>query len=211
MFKRRVSLLLVCFSFTIFMFGCARPLDKSPRILSTPDELYYKSQKELVNENYEKAYHNYWNAVAIDSSFTNASYLFNILYSWVISQSKPDDIPLLNAQKQVILKPKYSISREELLSLAKDDKNDTLCAFGLGISPKNVSISAQRRLLAREAALADSSAWIARLAFWLRNGVESSEDVLQTVVGIEVIKEFWFLETIYVVKIQVPIKLYIGK
>ena len=89
--------------------------------------------------------------------------------------------------------------------MAVDSEKGTIHAFGLGTAPMRASIPAQRRLMARKAAIADSKAWVARLARWAEDGVKCPFDVSQTAVGVETVKEFWLADTIYVVKVRAPI------
>ena len=155
--------------------------------------------------NYEKAYNDYQKAVAADHDFANVSHLSSILYAWVISESEAEDIPCLDAQKQVWLEPQQLALRRKLLSVAIDRDKGIIYAFGLGLASDDVSRAAQRKLLARKGALSDAQAWIARLATWGEAGVERPFDVSQTVVGVEMLKEFWVGEMICVVKVRAPI------
>lgn len=167
--------------------------------------LYNKSRGELARGNYKQAYRDYQRAVEIAPSLANVSYLSSILYAWVISQSETEDVPLLNAQMQVWLEPMQLAPRRKLLSAAIDREGGTVHTFGLGLAPKNTPNPAQKRLLASQAALADSKAWAARLTTWAETGVERPFDVTMTVTGVKTLKEFWVEETICVVKIRAPI------
>jgi hypothetical protein len=95
--------------------------------------------------------------------------------------------------------------RRKLLSAAIDRQRGTVHTFGLGLAPKNTPNLAQKRLLASQAALADSKAWVARLTMWAESGVECPFDVTMTVKGVKTLKEFWVEETICVVKVIAPI------
>lgn len=198
---------LACVLFILCFSGCIKPKDQASRTSpKSPHQLYLKSQKELLLGDYEQAYHDYQKAVAVEPSIANATHLSSILYAWAISQSEAEDVPLLNAQKQVLLKPQQFVPRQELLSGAVDKEKDIIHAFGLGVAQKNILHPGQKRLLARQAALTDAYAWVARLAMWTKIGVEGSLDVSWTVVGARTLKEFWFAETIYVVKVEAPLK-----
>lgn len=192
------------FLFLFCLTGCAGPRQQIPSPIP-PQEFYLQSQQKLALGNCEEAYYDYQKAVAVEPGLANATYLSNILYSWVLKQSEEADTPLLNAQKQVLLAPQQSSPRQELLSIAVDRDKDTVSAFGLGLIPSNISHPGQRRLLAREAALTDSYVWVGRLALWAKKGVKGPLDVSQTVVDARVIKEFWVAETIYVVKVKAPL------
>lgn len=198
---------LTCTLFILCLSGCAKSKSPPSHTSAKPaQELYLKSQKKLVRGDYEEAYYDYQQAVVVEPSLANASHLWSILYAWVISQSEAEDVPLLNAQKQVLLKPQQFALRRELLLVAVDKEKDIIHAFGLGVAPKNILHPGQKRLLAREAALTDAYAWVARLAIWTQMGVEGSFDVSRTVVGVQTLKELWIGETIYVVKVQAPLK-----
>jgi hypothetical protein len=221
------SLLLFAYLlFIIYPLGCTKSIKQQPSFTpSQAYELYLESQKEVLKGNYEKAYRDYMDAVETEPNLANASHLANILYTWVISQSKTEDILLLNAQKQVMLTPQQFAPREKLLSVAIDQEKNVIRVFGIGaamasrvsIRPfgstqpegyfpnrRNTSDSAQERLLAREAALTDAQAWIARLTVWKQAGVETSFDVSRTVFGVQVVEESWRMSTIYVVKAEAP-------
>jgi hypothetical protein len=212
---RVISLLLFSYLlFIIYPLGCTKSIKQQPSF--TPNqayELYLESQKEVFKGNYEKAYRDYMDAVEVEPDLANASHLSNILYTWVISQSKAEDIPLLNAQKQVMLTPKQFAPREKLLSVAVNKEKNVIRVFGIGAAMasrdylqnrRNTSDSAQERLLAREAALTEAQAWVARLAVWMQAGVESPFDVSRKVFGVQVVEESWRMNTIYVVKLEVP-------
>ena len=74
--------------------------------------------------------------------------------------------------------------------------------FGIGLAPQQISQPVQARLLAREAALSDAYVWVARLTVWTKMGVEGPFDVSRTVVGVQLIKESWIRDTIYIVKVE---------
>lgn len=160
---------------------------------------------DIIQGNYEQAYRDYQKSVAVEPNRANAAHLSNILYSWVISESEPEDIPLLNAQRHVLLAPQQLGYRQSLLSVAVDKEKDVIRAFGLGVAPENISHPAQRRLLARQAALTDSYSWVARFAMWTKMGVEVSLDVSRKVVGVRTLKEFWVGEIIYIIKVEAPL------
>ncbi len=159
----------------------------------------------MANGEYGQAYRSYQKAVAADPRIADVNHLSSILYAWAISQGEAEDRPLLDAQRRVWLEPQQLALRRSLLSVAVDREKGVIYAFGLGTAPENTPNPAQRRLLARKAALADSLAWIARLAKWAEAGVECPFEVTQTVAGVEELKEYWFGETIYVVEVRAPI------
>lgn len=201
--------LLFCILLISCLPGCSKPKAK-PQVQSTPQtepqKLYLKSQQELARENYKQAYSDYRKAVSMDQGVANASHLSSILYSWVISKSEPEDIPLLNGQKKVWLAPHQLALREGLLSVGVDKDKRIIHAFGLGFAPENIKNPAQRSMLARKTAEADAAAWVARLATWAEAGVSCPFDISsQTLVGMETSKELWVDDTVYVVKVQAPV------
>ena len=212
------NLLPLALAFLILsLSGCTnsreQPLNTPP---TPPRELYLESQRKVARGEYEGAYDDYQKSVAADPKLANASYLSYILYTWVSSQSEAAELPLLNAQKQVMLTPKQFVPRHELLSVAVNKEEDTIQAFGLGLVPTNPSQvglneiskigTVQKRLLAHEAALVDAQTWVARLATWTKTGVEGPFDVSRTVVGVQALKEFWIGETIFVIKVEAPLE-----
>ena len=215
----RPSFLLSCIFLAFTLLGCAKNqfvLTEDPASVSRPayrsQRLYNKSREELARGNHKQAYRDYQRAVEAAPicpdgrpCLANVSYLSSILYAWVISQSETEDVPLLNAQMQVWLEPTQLAPRRELLSAAIDKEEGIIHAFGLGLAPKNAPNLAQKRLLALQAALADSKAWAARLTMWAETGVKCPFDVTTTVIGVETLKKFWVEETICVVKIRAPI------
>ncbi len=194
--------LLIVFS----ALGCGKsevkPLDPPSE---AAQKFYLQSQKELRQGDYKQAYQDYQKAVAEDSDIANIAHLSSILYSWVISQSESEDVPLLEAQKWVWLEPNQLALREQLMAMAVDKERDVIHAFGIGLVPENIVISEQRRHLAHRSALADAEAWVARLATWVRDGIGCPFDVTDTVVGVETLKEFWVEDTIYVVRLKAPV------
>lgn len=199
-----LSLCLSAFVVTLFLLGCAKSKE-SYIPLEPARELYSQSQSELEKGEYVKAYHDYQKALAIDPGIGNLSYLYSILYDWAISQSEPEDIPLLKAQKQLLLKPDQLALREELLSLAVDKEKGIIYAFGVVIKDNNNLSPAQQRLLVPKAALSDAQVWVARVAKWIESGVKCPFDISMTVTGVEKLKGNWIDDTIYIVKIKAPI------
>ena len=202
-----VSLVIVLLiALALSIVGCGKS-DVKP--LDPPSEaaqkLYLQSQKALQQANYRQAYQDYQKAVAEDSDIANIGHLSSILYAWVISQSEAEDIPLLEAQKWVWLEPNQLALRNKLVLVAADKEREIIHAFGIGLVPENIATPEQRDHLAHRSALADAEAWVARLARWIRDGIDCPFDVSDTVVGVEVLKEFWIEGTIYVVRIRAPI------
>ena len=202
----RVTCRVLLAALVLSILGCGKSEVKS---LHPPTDaaqrFYLGSQKALRQGDYEQAYQDYHKAVAEDSSIANIAHLSSILYSWVISQSEAEDAPLLEAQKRVWLEPNQLAHRKKLVSVAVDRGREIIHAFGIGLVPENIVISEQRQHLAHRSALADAEAWVARLARWAKDGIECPFDVSDTVVGVEVLKEFWVEETIYVVRLRAPI------
>lgn len=205
-----MSLRVFCYTLSLILalsiLGCGKSEVKP---LNPPTEaaqkLYLKSQKELQRGNHRQAYHDYQGAVSEDSDISNIAHLSSILYSWVIEQGESGDIPLLEAQKWVWLEPNQLAFRNKLVLVAVDKEREVIYAFGIGLVPENTINSEQRNQLAHRSALADAEAWVARLARWVKDGINCPFDVADTVVGVEVLKEFWVDDTIYVVKIMAPI------
>ena len=191
-----------CVFFTLFAAGCGK--SQPPHTPETAGQkLYLKSQRELAAGNYKQAYDEYQKAVTEDANAANINHLSSILYSWAIAQSEPADVPLLKAQKQVWLEPRQLALRQKLLTVALDNEKGLIHSFGLGIIKKGPNPDQTARL-AHEGALADAKAWVARLATWAANGVESPFDVSQTVIDIKTLKENSIEGTIYVVKVSAP-------
>ncbi len=196
--------LLLLFAFSIL--GCGKsevkPIDPPTE---AAQKLYMKSQKELRQGDHRQAYHDYQGAVAEDSRISNISHLSSILYSWVIEQGESDDIPLLEAQKWVWLEPNRAAFRNKLMLVAVDREKEVIYAFGIGLAPGNTIDSEHKTQLGHRSALADAEAWVARLARWVKDGIDCPFDVTDTIVGVEILKEFWVDDTIYVVQIMAPI------
>jgi len=205
-----MSLRVFCYTLLLILalsiLGCGKSEVKP---LNPPTEaaqkLYLESQKELQQGNHKQAYHDYQGAVAEDPSISNIAHLSSILYSWVIEQGESEDVPLLEAQKWVWLEPNQSTLRKKLVLVAVDRERGVIYAFGIGLAPENTANSDQRDYLAHRSALADAEAWVARLARWVEDGIKCPFDVADTVVGVEVLKEFWVDDTVYVVRIRAPI------
>ncbi len=183
--------------------GCYPNQDVRPQ---PPGELYIRSLIETIRGNYKQAYYDYQKSVESDPNFANASFLSGILYGWAISESEADDTPLLKAQRQVLLTPLQLTVRNELLSVAVDTKNDSIQVFGVGIAPRNITSSEQERILAREAALTDAYAWVARLAMWTKTGVDAPLDVSQKLSNVRTLKEYWIGREVFAVKVKAPLK-----
>ncbi len=197
-----IAMLLTALS----ILGCGKSEVKPLRPPSeAAQKLYLKSQKELRQGNYRQAYQDYQKSVVEDSDIANIAHLSSILYSWAISQGDAEDVPLLEAQKWVWLEPNQLTLREKLAAVAVDKEREIIHAFGIGLVPDNIVISEQRTHLAHRSALADAEAWVARLATWVSDGIDCPFDVTDTVVGVEILKEFWVDETIYVVRLEAPI------
>lgn len=201
-----VFLLFTCV-FSIFCLpGCSKSKQDSESVSQVlSQKLYLRSQQELAQGEYEKAYNDYQRAVEADPDVADVSHLSSIIYGWVISESDGEDVPHITAQKRVWLEPEQLALRRGLLSLALDMEKDTIHAFGLGLAPADASSAAQREFLARKAALADAQAWTARVAIWGKTGVECPFNVPQTTVNVEILKEYWVGDTVYVVKVKAPI------
>jgi len=202
--------LIVCISLICCLLGCSKSEvqpQQTQRVAQTePQKLYLRSQQELARAEYKQAYVDYQKAVSMDQGVANTSHLSSILYSWAISKSEPEDIPLLKRQKQVWLAPRQFALREGLLALGVDKDKRIIHAFGLGIAPGNVKNPAQRSMMARKTAEADAAAWVARLATWSEAGVSCPFDISsQTLVGMETFKELWVDDTIYVIRVQAPV------
>jgi hypothetical protein len=211
-----IALLLACGFFILCLPGCPRPQTEQDQVDSpdnqkveeaeTPKLLYVQSVKESVEENYEQAYYDYRKAVEIDPGLANASHLAGVVYGWVISESEAENVPLLTAQRRLLLTPQELDVRRNLLSVAVDKDKDTIQVFGVGIAPKNVSSAEQKRLLAREAALTSAYVWVARLAMWTKSGVEGPFDVSQKVFGVRPEQEFWIGEEVFAIKVKAPLE-----
>jgi hypothetical protein len=204
--KKIIAVFLICVLSILCILGCSRKKEETESVSQVlAQKLYLRSQQQLAKGEYEEAYNDYQRAVEADPGASDMSHLSSILYAWVISESEGDDVPHLDAQKRVWLEPDQLGLRRRLLSLALDAEKGTIQAFGIGLAPGNISNDAQKRFLSRKAALADAQAWTARIALWNKSGVESSFDVPQTTVIVEVIKEYWVGDTIAVVKVKAPV------
>jgi hypothetical protein len=192
----------LCIAILFFILGCGKPVEQPQKIL---DQNESNTQEIIPDGDYAKAYQNYVRKVSSDPSLANAGDLANILYSWVISQSDPKDVPLLNTQKQVILSPQRNSLRSKLLEIAIDKNNKIVYTFGIGVSPENETDDAKRRLFARESALADSTLWLGRLLNWESRGVEEPMDISRNLIGVVAVKEDWIMNTVYVIKAQAPL------
>jgi hypothetical protein len=197
------TLLLACVFLTLCLSGCYPNQDVRPK---PPGELYIRSLIEAIQGDYKQAYYNYQKSVESDPNFANASFLSGILYGWALSESEADDTPILKAQRQVLLTPLQLTVRSELLSVAVDSKNDSIQVFGVGIAPKSITSSEQERILAREAALTDAYAWVARLAMWTKMGVDAPLDVSQKLSDVRTLKEYWIGREVFAVKVKAPLK-----
>ena len=197
------TLSLACVFLILCLSGCYPNQDVRPK---PPDELYIRSLIETIQGNYKQAYYDYQKSVESDPNFANASFLSGILYGWALSESEADDTPILKAQRQVLLTPLQLTVRSELLSVAVDSKNDSIQVFGVGIAPKNITSSEQERMLAREAALTDAYAWVARLAMWTKMGVDAPLDVSQKLSNVRTLKEYWIGREVFAVKVKAPLK-----
>jgi hypothetical protein len=197
------TFLLACVFLTLCLSGCYPNQDVRPQ---PPGELYIRSLIETIQGNYKQAYLNYQKSVESDPNFANASFLSGILYGWALSESEADDTPILKAQRQVLLTPLQLTVRSELLSVAVDTKNDSIQVFGVGIAPRNITSSEQERMLAREAALTDAYAWVARLAMWSKVGVDAPLDVSQKLSNVRTLKEYWIGREVFAVKVKAPLK-----
>lgn len=201
--------LLVCIPFISYLLGCSNTELQSqpPQAPQTDSEkLYLKSQQELMREDYKQAYYDYQKSVSMDQKIANMSHLSSIMYAWAISKGEQEDISLLNKQKQVWLEPNQFALRRELLSLGVDRDKRIIHAFGLGIAPDNITNPDQRSMLARKTAQADAAAWVARLAKWAEAGVDCPFNIsAQTLMGMEIHKEFWLDDTIYIVRVAAPV------
>jgi hypothetical protein len=194
--------IVLCIAILFFILGCGKPAEQPQKIL---DQNKSNPQEIIPDGDYAKAYQNYVRKVSADPSSANAGNLANILYSWVISQSDPKDVSLLNAQKQVILSPHINSLRSELLAITIDKNNEVVCAFGIGVSPENETDDAKRRLFARESALTDSTLWLGRLLNWESKGVDEPVDISRNLIGVVAVKEDWIMNTVYVIKAQAPL------
>ena len=193
------------FIIALILLGCAKTQENYNSPSAPARELYEKSQAELMNGNPEKAYHDYQKALAIDPRIGNFSHFSSILYDWAILQSAPEDIPLLKAQKQVLLKPQQLALREQLLLSAVDRERGFIYAFGIAAKANGNLSPHQEQLLIPRAALADSQTWVARIARWAKDGVKCPFDISSSVIGVEKLKESWISDTIYIIKIKAPI------
>jgi len=209
MMFRNIMVLIVCTLLISCLLGCSKSevQPQAQRVAQTePQKLYLKSQQELARAEYKQAYSDYQKAVSMDQGVANTSHLSSILYSWAISKSEPEDVPLLKGQKQVWLAPRQFALREGLLALGVDRDKRIIHAFGLGIAPGNIKNPAQRSMMARKTAEADAAAWVARLATWSEAGVSCPFDISsQTLMGMETHKELWVDDTIYVIRVQAPV------
>ena len=204
--KWNTATLLACILSLSCLLGCSGSKKETTSVSQVlSQKLYLRSQQELAQGEYEKAYNDYQKAVEADPDVADVGHLSSILYAWVISESETEDVPRLNAQKRVWLEPGQLALRRDLVALTVDRDKGIIYAFGLGLAPDNISNDTQKRFLARKAALADAQAWIARLATWGEGGVECPFDVSQTTVNVEVRKEYWISEIIYVVGVSAPI------
>jgi len=195
---------LVCLSY--LLLGCSKPEPQTEIVpTASSQEEYLKSERELARGNYRQAYREYQKALADDPTVANMSHLSSILYAWAISESDSQDVPLLEAQKKVWLKPQQIVTRKELLVVSVNREKGVMHAFGLGFAPRKSPNPAQREMMAREAAMADAQAWVARINGWSEKDINRPFDVSQTVVGVETLKEFWVDNTIYVVKVRAPV------
>ena len=206
---RNIVLLLASIALIYSLPGCSKsevqlqPLDIAQ---SDSQKLYLKSQQELMRENYKQAYYDYKQAVSMDEGITNVNHLSSILYGWAMSKVEQEDVSLLEKQKQVWLEPKQLPLRQELVSLEVDKDKRIIHAFGIGLAPDNISNPTQRTMMARKVALADASAWVARIATWADVGVSCPFDISsETLMGMETLKEFWVDDTLYVVKVEAPV------
>lgn len=197
------TLSLACVFLILYLSGCYPNQDVRP---VPPGELYIRSLIETIQGDYKQAYYDYQKSVESDPNFANASFLSGILYGWALSESEADDTPILKAQRQVLLTPLQLTVRSELLSVAVDSKNDSIQVFGVGIAPKNITSSEQERMLAREAALTDAYAWVARLAMWSKMGVDAPLDVSQKLSDVRTLKEYWIGREVFAVKVKAPLK-----
>jgi hypothetical protein len=197
------TLSLACVFFILCLSGCYPNQDVRPQ---SPGELYIRSLIETIQGNYKQAYYDYRKSVESDPNFANASFLSGILYGWALSESEADDTPILKAQRQVLLTPLQLTVRSELLSVSVDSKNDFIQVFGVGIAPRNITSSEQERILAREAALTDAYAWLARLAMWTKMGVDAPLDVSQKLSDVRTLKEYWIGREVFAVKVRAPLK-----
>jgi hypothetical protein len=207
MVKNMISDKWSCFIalYTVILFlitGCSKPAEQPQKML---DQNKSNSQEMIPDEDYAKAYQNYIQKISLDPSSANAGKLANILYSWAISQSNSKDVPLLNAQKQVILNPQPNSLRSKLLAVAIDRNNKVLYVFGIGVPPEDETDSVKRRFLAHESALADSVLWLGRLLSWESNGVKEPMDISRKIIGVVAVKEDWIMDTVYVIKAQAPL------
>jgi hypothetical protein len=199
-----VSCILILAYFIIL--GCAKSKDQASYIPSKPaQELYTKSQQELSNGDYKKAFYDYQKAVEIDKRIANIGHLSSIVYDWAISQSEPEDIPLLIAQKQVFLEPERSEFRKQLISVSVDREKGVIYAIGFGIINADKPLPTQRQFLTSKAAISDSQIWVARIAQWAKNGIECPFDISTSITGYEKLKENWIGDVICVVKLKAPI------
>ena len=195
-----IALCVIC----VILLGCGK--SEPQRVSSTATQkLYLRSQRSLAEGNYRQAYEDYQKAVSEDPGVANINHLSSILYSWAISESDAADVPLLKAQQQVWLQPELLASRHDLLEVAVDREKNLIYAFGLVLIRGDISNPEQRDRLAREGALADATAWMARIAAWAAGGVESQFDVSRTVVNIKTLKTMPIEQVIYVVKISAPV------
>ncbi len=204
--KKTITYSLAGILCILCLLGCSKTKGETESISQVLSrKLYLKSQQELAQGEYEKAYSDYQRAVATDPDTANASHLSSILYAWAISESEGADVSHLNAQKRVWLEPEQLALRRRLLSLALDTEKGIIRSFGLGLASGNILNAAQKRFLARKAALADAQAWTARIAAWSETGVECPFDVPQTTVNVEILKEYWVGDVIYVVKVRASV------
>ena len=209
MYRNSIILLLASIVLFSSLLGCSKSeVQSQPSDIPQADsqKLYLKSQQELMSENYRQAYQDYRQAVSMDEKIASVSHLSSIIYSWAISKGEREDISLLKKQKQVWLEPKQLSLRRQLLSMGVDRDKRIIHAFGLGLAPDSISNPAQRSMLARKVALADASAWVARLATWADAGVDCPFDISsETLMGMETFKELWVDDTIYVVRVEAPV------
>ena len=196
---------LLLMAIMVFL-GCGKPEVKPLEKPSEPaQKLFLKSQKELAADSYEQAYADYQKAVATDSRVADISHLSSILYSWAISETESEDMPLLDAQRKVWLEPNQLSLRQGLMKVAVDSERGVIYAFGLGVASENRPHVDQRRQLARQAAMADAKAWVARIARWGRDGIKCPFDISLAVVGAETLKEYWIGDAVYVIKFRAPV------
>ena len=192
----------------VLCLGCGKssPEPPSPAGPTAAQQRYQQSQAHLMHGEYEQAYRDYQGATASDPALANVSYLSSVLYGWAISQSATTDTPQLEAQKQVMLTPGQFAARKALLSISVNGEAKVVYGFGVGLSKPHPAQANRERVLAREAALVDAHAWVARMVNWSRHGVEHPFDVNTRISGVKLISESWLIPEVCVVKVEAPLE-----